>query len=159
MAVAAGVQSIEHGLFLSEPDLAALGERSGMWVPTLLRVEETISQLGVESTGGRLMQEGLDNIKRLMPLAFEAGVQVLAGTDLMGSPSNVAAEAVRLGDFGLTNRQVVQSVGRAGFEATGRSAEFEVGSPANAVLFPVDPCRELGVLAHPAIIIREGVLI
>ena len=84
---------------------------------------------------------------------------MLAGTDLVGSPSNVAAEAVRLGDFGLTNQQVVQAVSHAGFEATGRSAEFAVGSPANAVLFPVDPCRELGVLAHPAVIIREGALI
>lgn len=156
MAVAAGVHSIEHGLFLTEADIAALGERAGMWVPTVLRVEKTISQLGADSTGGRLLADGLANITRLLPLAIEAGVRVLAGTDLVGSSTNVSSEAVRLGELGLSNAQVVAAVGHAGFEATGRSVEFAPGSPANAVFFTVNPLDEVGSLAHPALVVREG---
>lgn len=157
MAVAAGIHSIEHGLFLTEADVVALGERSGMWVPTVLRVEETIAQLGAESTGGRLLADGLANMIRLLPVAIEAGVYVLAGTDLIGSSTNVSSEAIRLGELGLSNEQVITAVGHGAFEATGRSAEFAVGSSADAVLFSVNPLEELGSLAHPTTAIREGV--
>jgi imidazolonepropionase-like amidohydrolase len=159
MAVAAGVHSIEHGLFLTEDDLGPLGARRGMWVPTVLRCEATLAQLGESSSGGRLFAEGLARISRLLPLAIEAGVHVLAGTDLVGSPANVAAEAVRLASYGLSNKQVVAAVSVAAFAATGRADTFEVGQPANAVLFRENPVEELAVLEHPEHVIRLGNLL
>ena len=156
MAVAAGVHSIEHGLFLEEDDLGPLGERDGMWVPTILRCEATLAQLGAGSGGGRLFAEGLERVARLLPRAVEAGVHVLAGTDLVGTPANVASEAVRLGEYGLSNAQVVAAVSTAAFEATGRDARFEVGAPADAVLFAENPVDHLAVLEHPAYIVRMG---
>jgi imidazolonepropionase-like amidohydrolase len=159
MAVAAGVHSIEHGLFLTEEDLGQLGARRGMWVPTVLRCEVTLAQLGEGSSGGKLFIEGLSRIARLLPLAVEAGVHVLAGTDLVGSPANVAAEAVRLSSCGLSNRQVVEAVSVAAFVATGRAGSFEVGEPANAVFFRENPVTDLAVLEHPAHIIRLGNLL
>lgn len=156
MAVAAGVQSIEHGLFLREDDLEPLAARGGMWVPTILRCEATLEQLGAESSGGKLFVEGLDRIARLLPLAVEAGVHVLAGTDLIGSPANVAAEAVKLAEYGLTNAQIVEAVSTSAFLATGREAAFAVGAPADAVFFPDNPIDDPGVLEHPARVIRLG---
>ena len=155
-AVRAGVHSIEHGLFLTEDDVALLGNRSGMWVPTVLRSEITLGQLGAESTGGKLFREGLDNIKDLIPLAVEAGVHVLAGTDLVGSPADVADEAIALSRYGLSNAQVLDSVSSAAFIATGRSASFELGSEANAVFFRSNPIEDLEVLKHPAAVLRMG---
>lgn len=156
MAVAAGVHSIEHGLFLTESDLDDLGSRGGMWVPTLLRNEATLSQLGSESSGGRLFGEGLANVRRLLPLALEAGVKVLAGTDLVGSPVDVAEEAVMLAQYGLTNRQAVAAVSVSGFEGVERLARFEIGASADAVFFDVNPIDDLGVLRHPAAVMRMG---
>lgn len=159
MAVAAGVHSIEHGLFLTDSDVATLAQRGGMWVPTVLRIEETIVQLGAESGGGRLLIEGLDNARRLLPAAFEAGVRILAGTDLVGTPANVASEAIKLGEYGLSNLQVVEAVTTAGFRATDRSSDFAVGAPADAVLFPEDPISDLEVLRHPTVVIRKGTVV
>lgn len=156
IAVAAGVQSIEHGLFLTGDDLAVLGERGGIWVPTLLRLEAMLEQLGEGSTGGKLFVDGLANVRSILPLANEAGVHVLAGTDLVGSPANVAAEARRLGAYGMSNRQVVESISRSAFVATGRDPDFAPGSPANAVFFDDDPVRDLTVLMRPARVIRLG---
>lgn len=158
-AVAAGVHSIEHGLFLEEDDLDPLGTRSGMWVPTVLRVEATIDQLGVESSGGRLLAEGLDRLERLLPLAIEAGVHVLAGTDLVGRPRDVAAEAIRLASYGLSNAQVVAAVSTAPRFALGRDISFAVGEPADAVWFLDNPLQSLEVLSHPSNIVRLGRLI
>ena len=155
-AVAAGVHSIEHGLFLTEHDIGELGGRSGMWVPTLLRAEATLEQLGESSSGGRLFAEGLANVRNLLPMAGEAGVRVLTGTDLVGTPANVAGEAMRLGDYGLSNRQVVTAVASAGFVATGRDIDFAPGTAADAVFFDADPVRELAVLTRPATVLRLG---
>jgi imidazolonepropionase-like amidohydrolase len=155
-AVAAGVHSIEHGLFLTEDDVVALGERGGMWVPTVLRVEQTVAQLGTESSGGRLLTAGLENIRPLLGAAVEAGVKVLAGTDLIGSPANIAAEAIRMGELGLSNQQVVEAISTAGLTSTGRDTTFAVGSPANAVLFADDPAENLEVLHHPRHVVRLG---
>jgi len=155
-AVAAGVHSIEHGLFLEESDLTVLAARGGMWVPTVLRNEATLQQLGAGSTGGRLFAEGLDRLRRLLPLGAEAGVHVLAGTDLVGSPADVADEAMRMSHYGLSNRQVLAAVSSAGFLATGRGAGFEPGTTADAVFLAANPLEELAVLSHPSPVLRMG---
>lgn len=155
-AVAAGVHSIEHGLFLTEEDLEVLAGRQGMWVPTVRRVKLVIEQLGAASSGGRLLSEGLENVRRLLPVAVEAGVCVLAGTDLAGPSAEVASEAIELGEYGLSTSQVVRAVSLAGFAATGRSDRFEPGATADAVLFPENPLTDPAVLARPRRVIRKG---
>ena len=156
MAVRAGVHSIEHGLFLSPADIASLGARRGMWVPTIIRMEAVIAQLGETSSGGKLLVEGLENVRRLMVEAVEAGVHLLAGTDVTVGAHDVALEALKLVEYGLPVELALDAVSVSGYEATGRSTGFEVGSLANAVLFAVNPLTEISVLGHPEMVIRGG---
>jgi imidazolonepropionase-like amidohydrolase len=156
MAVRAGVHSIEHGLFLDSADIASLGDRGGMWVPTIIRMEAVIAQLGETSSGGKLLVEGLENVRRLMVEAVEAGVHLLAGTDVTVGAHDVALEALKLVEYGLPVELALDAVSVSGYEATGRSTGFEVGSPANAVLFAVNPLTEISVLGHPEMVIRGG---
>lgn len=156
MAVRAGIDSIEHGLFLSTEDLAVLGGRGGMWVPTVVQVEAVIQQLGERSSGGRLLLEGLQNIARILGAAVEAGVHVLTGTDLAIGTDQVAMEAIRLWELGMEPRAVIDSVSTSGYRATGRPSAFDVGDPANVVLFAENPVTNPRVLAHPALVIRMG---
>ncbi len=156
MAVRAGIHSIEHGLFLTEDDIVELGARGGMWVPTILRMEAVIRQLGADSTGGRLIREGIDNVARLLDTAVEAGVFVLAGTDLAVGTRAVAAEAIRLWELGMSPARVVGAVSNAGYRATGRADAFEVDTPANVVLYAEDPTADPRVLGHPRHVVRLG---
>jgi len=156
VAVAAGVHSIEHGLFLTDDDLDSLGDRNGMWVPTVLRTEAIIGQLGATSSGGKLLLEGLENTRQLLPLAVEAGVNVLAGTDLVGTPADVADEAIRLHEYGLSIENALDAVTKSGFRATGRGENFDIGAPADAVLFLENPLTDLAVLKYPATVIKLG---
>jgi len=156
MAVRAGVHSIEHGLFLSEDDLALLGSRGGMWVPTIIRMEAVVTQLGENSSGGKLLVEGLDNVRRLMPLAAEAGVHLLAGTDVTIGAHDVAFEALKMVEYGLPVARALDAVSVSGYEAAGRSSGFEIGAPANAVLFADDPLDDIAVLGQPEHVIRLG---
>lgn len=159
MAVRAGVQSIEHGMFLGEDDLGPLASRGGIWVPTVLNMEAVLAQLGARSSGGKLIAEGLDNVSRLLPLAVEAGVHVLAGTDLAVPSDRVGEEAVRMHQLGLSPAQAVRAVSTAGYAATGRPHGFEVGSPADAVFYDENPMVDPAVLGHPAMIVRRGSVI
>jgi imidazolonepropionase-like amidohydrolase len=156
MAVRAGVHSIEHGLFLEEGDLAALGARGGMWVPTVNRMEAVVRQLGEASSGGRLITEGLANVARLLPLATEAGVMLLAGTDRAMETHEVVREALRLHEMGLGVVDTIAAVSKGGFAAASRDTGFAPGSPADAVLFPANPLDDPGVLAFPSHVIRLG---
>ncbi|MDX1449868.1 MAG: amidohydrolase family protein, partial [Acidimicrobiia bacterium] len=52
MAVRAGIDSIEHGLYLTDADVRALGARGGIWVPTVMRMEAVVAQFGMERTAG-----------------------------------------------------------------------------------------------------------
>ncbi len=159
MAVRAGVHSIEHGLFLDETSLDQLGSRGGMWVPTIIRMEAVVAQLGENSSGGGLLVEGLENVRRLMPLAAEAGVHLLAGTDVTVGTHDVALEASKMVEYGLSPEAALDAVSRSGFQATGRPTDFEVGSPANAVFFPTNPLRDIVVLQHPSAVLRLGNLL
>ena len=156
MAVRAGVDSIEHGLFLTDDDLEMLGSRGGCWVPTVLQMEATIEQLGERSSGGRLLLEGLENVRARLATAVEAGVHVLTGTDLAIGTHQVASEAIRLWEMGMAAAAVIEAVSWSGFRATGRQVGFDLGGPANAVLFSEDPVSNPRVLADPAAVIRMG---
>lgn len=159
MAVRAGVDSIEHGLYLTDGDVRSLGARSGMWVPTVLRMEAVVAQFGMERTAGRIVSEGLDRVRSLLPSAQKAGVTVLAGTDLIIPTAQVAEEAIRLVDYGLTASQAVRAVSTGGWEAAGRETGFPSGDPADFVAFAEDPTVDITALRRPAAVMRAGRLL
>ncbi|HSJ29248.1 MAG TPA: amidohydrolase family protein [Acidimicrobiia bacterium] len=156
VAVRAGVDSIEHGLFLTDDDIRVLGARSGMWVPTILRMEEVVAQFGPERTGARIVAEGLDRVRSLLPGAQAAGVRVLAGTDLAVPTGDVAAEAGRLVEYGLTPSQAVEAVSLGAWSAGGLGRPFAVGAEADLVAFRRDPRHDIAELARPVALIRAG---
>lgn len=159
MAVRAGVDSIEHGLYLTDDDVRALGVRSGMWVPTVLRMEAVVAQFGSERTAGRIVSEGLDRVRSLLPSAQAVGVTVLAGTDLIIPTAQVVEEAIRLVDYGLTAPQAVRAVSTGGWEAAGRQKGFRSGDPADFVAYAEDPTVDIAALRRPAAVMRAGRLL
>jgi len=125
-------------------------------VPTVVQMEATIRQLGERSSGGRLLLEGLENVSAKLATAVEAGVHVLTGTDLAIATHQVAREAIRLWEMGMAAEAVIEAASWSGYRATGRPSDFNVGDPANAVLFSEDPVSNPHVLAEPALVIRMG---
>ncbi len=156
IAVRSGVDSIEHGLFLSRVDIAALGARGGAWVPTLVAMEGIAQWLGESSSGGRMLHDGLRNVSDLLAEAVDAGVAVLAGTDVAVRHGQVAREALRLIDYGLSPAQAVHAVTEAAYDYLDVDAGFEPGRPADLVLFRKDPVVDPTELLRPALVMRAG---
>jgi imidazolonepropionase-like amidohydrolase len=155
-AIDSGVDSIEHGTFLDSDDLAALAETTGAWVPTVRNTEVIIDFLGAESSGGRLLTDGLVNLRALLPEAERLGVTVLAGTDLSVPHGAVAEEAIKLHEYGLSAAAAVDAVSTAAYDYLGADRRFVPGSQANAVFFGDDPRDRIEVLRDPQLIIRAG---
>ncbi len=155
-SIAAGVDSIEHGLFLAADDLPGLAERGGAWVPTILGAEAIIEMLGAESTGGRLLSRGVGNVRDLLPEAERLGVTVLTGTDLAIPHGKVAYEAIRLHELGLSKEATLRAVTTAAFDYLGVAHSFSPGTSADAVFVEGDPREDLETLLDPRVIIRAG---
>lgn len=156
LAVAAGIDSIEHGLFITAEDLEALGARGGAWVPTVTAMEAIRDMLGAESSGGKLFDQGLSNVRELLAGAPETGVAVLAGTDVEVPHGGVATEAARLADYGLPATEVVHGVTTAAYRYLGSDHRFEPGGHADVLFFDSDPRQDLSVLARPVFGLRHG---
>lgn len=156
LAVAAGIDSIEHGLFLNADDLVALGARGGAWVPTIVAMEAIRDMLGAESSGGRLFAEGLDNVREILSTAGSAGVAVLAGSDIEVPHGGISAEALKMAEYGLSAPEVVHATTTAAYEYLGSDHSFEPGGHADVLFFDADPREDLSVLERPVLGIRHG---
>ncbi|HJR87096.1 MAG TPA: amidohydrolase family protein [Acidimicrobiia bacterium] len=155
MAVRAGCDSIEHGLYLTEGDLELLGSRGGAWVPTICNTEDVMSGFGPGSTAARVLGTGLENVRRLLPLAVDMGVAVLAGSDLGLPHGRVSLEAVRLQQYGLGARESVEAAGPRAYGYLGLPS-LEIGASADLLLFDADPAENVSVLTRPVVGIRCG---
>jgi imidazolonepropionase-like amidohydrolase len=156
MAVAAGVDSIEHGLYLTEDDLATMAAAGAVWVPTVLRMEQVLAGLTPGSSGAAVIGAGLENVRRLLPLAAELGVKVLAGSDLAVPVAAVGAEAAALARAGLPPATAVAAAGPAVWGSVGEAAGFAPGLPADLVSFPTHPHHDPAVLTRPVLVMRGG---
>ncbi|MGB9359825.1 MAG: amidohydrolase family protein [Acidimicrobiia bacterium] len=155
-AIEAGIDSIEHGLFLSTDDLPGLAARCGAWVPTILGAEAIIEMLGADSTGGRLLAEGVDNVRESLPEADHLGVTILTGTDLAVPHGKVAHEAIRLHELGLSIEATLRAVTTAAFDYLGVPHSFSAGMPADVAFFADDPGAHLETLLEPQLVVRAG---
>lgn len=156
MAVAAGVDSIEHGLFLTDDDVRMLGARGGAWVPTVRQVERVIRMVGAERTGGRMLAEGLDRVRSLARLAEAGGVHVLAGSDFGTAQGKIGEEAIGLIEYGFSVESAVTAVTDAAFAYVDEPYGFVEGINADVVAFAESPVDQPAGLTQPVFVMRRG---
>lgn len=156
MAVAAGVDSIEHGLFLTDDDVRALGGRGGAWVPTVRQVERVIRMVGPERTGGRMLADGLARVRSLARLAETSGVRVLAGSDFGTPQGRIGEEAIGLIEYGFSVEAAVKAVTTAAFDYVDEPYGFVEGRNADVVAFAENPMHLPAGLSHPMFVMRRG---
>jgi imidazolonepropionase-like amidohydrolase len=156
MAVAAGVDSIEHGFAIS-PELAAdMAARGTALVPTLLVTREHAAH------GSHMSQAMRAAHDRSFVNCLEAGVRIVLGTDvggfewtrvsqaeefaLMTALGMPAADALRAGT--LWAAELLGLAGTAGV--------IEPGAPADIVAVTGDPLRDIECLQQVELVVQGG---
>jgi imidazolonepropionase-like amidohydrolase len=152
-ALAAGVDSIEHGSYLDEePEMMAqMAERGVFLVPTLaVYVYHRESQAPhVRARARELHQHHVATVQR----ALELGVPIAAGTDAggHGHPKN-ALEIVYLVEAGLTPMQALRAATQWAAKCLGLERELgtvEKGRLADLVVVDGNPLDDVKVLLEP----------
>jgi imidazolonepropionase-like amidohydrolase len=149
--VAAGVDSIEHGTAITEPDLRLMAQAGTAWTPTLCAV------LGVPGTAPQAARQRAAEHQRrlpeLLPLAHRLGVPILAGTDTAGP---LAREIALLAEHGLGPAAALQAATTTAYQFLGEPCD-QTGQPTTLVTYLDDPRDDLAILSSPAAIIIDGI--
>lgn len=155
-AVAAGVDSVEHGMCLDPDLLTRMAEQGTALTPTLSAMQSALATVHSrpDSPSKRWLVGGASVHGDLVAAAVEAGVRVLAGTDSV--PHGRVLDEVRaLAGAGMRPHD---AIGAASWEARAYLGlgGLEPGAPADAVVYREDPRLDLDQLAHPVAVILRG---
>ena len=167
-AVLAGIDSIEHGVALSEETIEEMVKRNVFLVPTfsapvniMAKGEEAgIPKEFVEKTK-RVEDEHIRSVFR----AKKAGVKIAMGTDA-GTPFNQhgenPSELVYMTDFGFSAEEALLSATSTAAELLGlegRIGTIAVGKLADLLIVEGNPLEDIRVLTDPGRIVavfKEG---
>jgi len=159
--IGAGIDCIEHGTGLTEDLMAAMARRGTAVVPTLVNVENFpgFAAAGEQKfpTYASTMRRLYANSGAVVRAAFEAGVQVFAGTDAGGGIAHgrIADEVRALHAAGLPAEAALAAASWSARSWLGLPC-IEEGAPADVVVYDADPRADLDVLARPARMILRG---
>jgi imidazolonepropionase-like amidohydrolase len=155
-AVAAGVDSVEHGMCLDPALLNDMAAQGMALTPTLSVLQSSLGKMAqrADSPGKRWYVGGATAHPALVTAAAEAGVTLLAGTDSV--PHGRIIDEVRaLAAAGLRPHDALAA---ASWTARGYLGlpGLEPNAPADAVVYANDPRTDLDQLAHPLAVVLRG---
>jgi len=163
-AVAAGVDSVEHGWAVTDEHFAAMRAHNTAWVPTLMpggseAACEFAAAMGFSTDTREWMRAAIDEQPATVARAHAAGVTVLAGTDAGQGPHGAIVDQITmLAEAGLPATAAIGAGSWAARRWLGLAC-LEPGAPADLVLYDADPRADLDVLRRPALIAMDGQLI
>jgi imidazolonepropionase-like amidohydrolase len=157
-AVLAGIDSVEHGFFLTTEVIGMMVERGVYLVPTLTAARAIVEhgkKSGIPPSAVDKAMAAWQEHEKSFAKAVEAGVKVAMGTDA-GTPFNEhgrnAQELVLLVEHGMSEAEAILS-------ATSRAAELlgiadsvgsiSVGKVADLLVVKGDPLEDIAVLTDP----------
>jgi imidazolonepropionase-like amidohydrolase len=158
-AVVAGVDSIEHGMWLDPDLLPRLAAQGQALTPTLSVIEASLARVSEmpDSPRRRWYVGGASVHGALAAQAAEAGVTLLAGTDSRPH-GRITAEIRALAAAGVPPHQAIGAASWTAREFLGLEG-LVPGAPADAVVYQNDPRADLGQLSAPLAVILRGKLI
>ena len=160
-AILAGVDSIEHGSFLSEETLALMKEKGTFLVPTLLAGEWISTRLAkfppeIAAKGKAAMAAR----STMFRTAVRLGVKIGFGTDSAVSPHGVnAREFALMTGLGMSAIGALKSATSLDAELLGiaeRVGTLEPGKLADVVAVPGDPTVDITATERVNLVMKEG---
>jgi imidazolonepropionase-like amidohydrolase len=158
-AVAAGADSLEHGMCLDPELLPRMAEQGIALTPTLQVLTATLDRVRERPDSPRKdwYMTGASAHPALVTAAAEAGVTILAGTD--SRPHGRVADEIRaLAAAGLGPHDALAAGSWSARSYLGLDG-LTPGAPADAVVYDADPRTDLAQLDAPHAVILRGRLI
>jgi imidazolonepropionase-like amidohydrolase len=155
-ALKAGVDTIEHGDGLTEPQMEEMVRRGIFWVPTIM--------VGAYVAPGRQgnWPKMVETEKAAFQLALKKGVKIVLGTDAGGfdwKELNEAREFEYYVNYGMTPLQAIRTATTTAAELLGWSDKMgtiEAGKWADLVAVSGDPLKDVAELQRVKFVMKSG---
>jgi imidazolonepropionase-like amidohydrolase len=165
-AVLAGVDSIEHGSYINDEDIALMKQRGTYLVPTVF-LEDWLSanyqHLGFTQSMTDKMNMVLPIAKQNLSHAFKEGVKIAFGTDAAVYPHGMnAGEFATMVKMGLRPLVAIQAATVNAADLLGwsdRVGTLEPGKFADIVAVDGDPIADVSILEHVRFVMKGGEII
>ncbi len=162
LAVQAGVDSVEHGYFISKRSLAAMAEKDIAWVPTVIPVavqtrfplhkNYTVNELDLII---RIYRQHLLMIARGARMGVTIGAGTDAGATGVEHGNSYVEELKLLAEAGLPNAVIISTATLNGAKILGLAEKLgtvEPGKKAWLIGVRGNPLKNIGCLKNPAVV-------
>jgi imidazolonepropionase-like amidohydrolase len=158
-AIDGGCDSIEHGLELTDDEIAQMVKQGTWYVPTLAVYYKDWDPADTPSGQRDRKRTAVHAVS--FAKALKAGVKIAFGTDVGGFPwsESIAQEFSREVELGMTPMQAIQSATTRAAELLGMKGEIGVVAPgafADLVAVHGDPSVDVRVLESVEFVMTRG---
>jgi imidazolonepropionase-like amidohydrolase len=169
-AIRAGIDTIEHGIFLDEEAIEMMVQRGVVFVPTLAapyQIVEAGEARGIPAYALEKSRRVIDAHRKSFEWAVSAGVTIAAGND-GGTPFNPVHDLVTeirlMAEGGLKPLGAIRAATYGSARALGLSEEtgtIQQGKWADCLILEngADPLEDISALSQVSMVIKRGKII
>lgn len=158
VAIESGLDTLEHGVYLTREDLALMAQHGTVLVVTFGIIEAAIAMPGVPEHYRTKALRAMDGYVQRIAWAKELGVKVAAGGD--GAHGRPALEMRALVQGGFTPMEALQAMTIRGAEVVDLQAEIgtiETGKWADLVAVEGNPLEDVMAVENIRYVMRSGI--
>jgi imidazolonepropionase-like amidohydrolase len=169
-AIRAGIDSIEHGIFLDDEAIEMMAQRGVVFVPTLAapyQIVQAGEEKGIPAYALEKSRRVMDAHNRSFEQAARAGVTIGAGND-GGTPFNPAHDLITelrlMVEYGMNPMGALRAATYGSAMACGLTEEtgtLQAGKWADCLVLDkgADPLRDINDLARVWMVIKQGKIV
>ena len=162
MAIEAGADSIEHGLYIREETFRLMAAKSVYYVPTLLVYEYWRDGKifgGISPEMKRRLDKTVTEHTESFRRALRTPVKIAFGSDTFELPGTNATELVLMARYGMRPVEVLRSATSTAAALLGINESVGTIAPgmaADLIAVPGDPIRDISAVERVTFVMRDG---
>ena len=164
-AVAAGVDTIEHGTYMSD-EVMALMKRNGTWyVPTIHAGRFVADKAKIDGYFPEVVRPKAERIGSLIQdtaaRAYRNGVRIAFGTDMgVGPHGDNAREFIYMVEAGIPTATALQAATVRAAEVLGVDDQgvIEAGKRADVIAMPGNPVEDINAVLGVDFVMKDGTI-
>ena len=158
-ALDGGCDSIEHGLDISDAQIAQMVKQGTWYCPTISVYYTDWAPAG--TPGGQRDRLRASSHEQSFKKALKSGVKIVFGTDMGGIPwtEPIAQEFPRMTELGMTPMDAIKSATSRAAEMLDQSGQIGIIAPgayADITAVPGDPLRDIKQLGNVQFVMKDG---
>ena len=164
-AVKAGVDSIEHGIYLDEEACRLMLQHGTYYVPTLWIADsyfDKYKEWGIPSYAHEKISQFIPTALKSAEMAIRMGVRVALGTDAgVGEHQLAGKEFAAYVKYGMAPMAAIVAGTSNAAKLLGHSdriGSIETGKLADVVAVPGNPLTDITRMEHVAFVMKDGVV-